>query len=564
MNILGISCYYHDSAACLIQDGKLVAAVQEERFNRKKNCSDFPIQAINYCVQSSGITFSDIDYICFYEKPYLKFSRVIYDHLRAFPFSYLHFLRTIPQWLQDRLILPIILKKELGYTGKTLFIPHHHAHAASTFFLSPFDEAAILIADGVGEYATTSYGFGQGNNIQLIKEIHYPDSLGLLYSAVTSYLGYRANSAEGTTMALASFGNPSYLDVFRKMVKLLPDGSFRMDQSYFGFNRGRRMYSNKFVRALGPPRRYSDPLEDRHKDIAASLQAFVEEVLITAARHLKRETGKNDLCLAGGVFLNCVANQKILEQTDFRNVFIQPAAGDAGGAVGAASFASHAILGIERKYPLEHAYLGPEFSDADVKRAIAGKELEFVEYSEDELIQKVAELVSRNKTVGWFQGKLEFGPRALGHRSILANAADPQMVDILNHRIKHREWFRPFAPLVPDEKASEYFYMRGDGRSPYMLLAPRVLEEKKEIVKAITHIDGTARVQTVNRNANPLLHKLLMTYEEKYGIPVIINTSFNLKAEPIVCTPDEAINDYLKSEMDALVLHNCLLQKEKS
>jgi carbamoyltransferase len=564
MNVLGISSYYHDSAACLFRDGKLVAAVQEERFNRKKNSPDFPIRAINHCIQSSGISFGEIDYISFYEKPYLKFSRVIFDHIRSFPFSYIHFLRTMPQWLQDRLILPITLKKEIGFEGKTLFVKHHHSHAASTFFMSPYDEAAILIADGVGELATTSWGYGEGNNIHLSGELHYPDSLGLLYSAVTTYLGFRANSAEGTTMALASFGKPAYLQEFKKMVKLMPDGSFRMDQSYFGFSRGSRMYSSKFIRLLGPPRKQADPIEERHRDVAASLQAFVEEVLITAARYVYEKTGKKKLCLAGGVFLNCVANQKILDQTDFESVFIQPGAGDAGGAIGAAAYASFALLGQDRKYPLEHAYLGPSFNDDEILKAIAAKQLKYSLCEEDEMILQVAEMVSNNQTVGWFQGALEFGPRALGHRSILANAANPEMVEILNHRIKHREWFRPFAPLVPEELASDYFEMKGDGTSPFMLLAPAVKQDKREVVKAITHIDGTARVQTVSSRTNPLLHKLLMTYKDKYGIPVIINTSFNLKGEPIVCTPEEAINDFLKSEMDALVLHRYILRKENN
>ena len=558
MNILGISCYYHDSAACLLKDGEIVAAVQEERFNRIKNSSVFPINAINYCIQAGNISFDEIDYVAFYEKPYLKFSRVIFDHIKSFPFSYRNFLRSIPLWLQDRLILPLTLKKEIGFEGKTVFIKHHLAHASSSFLVSPFNEAAIIIADGVGEYATTSYGYGN-NGITILKEIHYPDSLGLLYSAITSYLGFKANSEEGTTMALASFGKPEYIKEFYKIIDVKDDGSFHINSKYFGYTKGKTMYSKSFIKLFGSPRKTGTEYEERHKNIAASLQLFVEETLIKIANHLYSETKMPNLCLAGGIFLNCVANQKILEKTPFEKVFIQPGAGDAGGSIGAAINLYNCILGNPRSYIMEHAYLGPEFSDEVIKRIVLTQNLKFTEYNEEELLQKAAQFIHNNKTVGWFQGRLEFGPRALGNRSILANATNPEMVNILNDRIKHREWFRPFAPIVPEDRANEFFEM--NGMSPFMLLAPRVREHARTILPSITHIDGTARVQTVSKKYNPRLYKLLIEIEKLCGVPVAINTSFNLHGEPIVCTPDEAINDFLKSEMDYLIMGNLLIQK---
>ncbi len=559
MNILGISCYYHDAAACLVKDGVVVAAVQEERLNRIKNSSDFPIKAINYCIQAGGISFNQIDYVAFYEKPFLKFSRVIFDHIRSFPFSYRNFLQNTPFWLQDRLVIPLVLKREFGYEGKIVFVKHHLAHASSSFLVSPFDEAAIIIADGVGEYATTSYGYGKGNAINILKEIHYPDSLGLLYSALTSFLGFKVNSGEGTTMALASFGKPVYIDKFYDIIKVNTDGSFRMNARYFGFIKGKTMFSKKFVKLFGPPRKPGAEYEQKYRDIAASLQLFVEETLIKMANHVYKETGLKNLCLAGGVFLNCVANQKIIDNTFFEQIFIQPGAGDAGTCIGAAMNLYNCVLNNPRQYIMEHAYLGPEYSNLHIKRIILNSNLKFIEYSEDELIKKTAQLINDNKTVGWLQGRLEFGPRALGNRSILANATNKEMVNVLNNRIKHREWFRPFAPIVPEEYANAYFNLTQ--LSPFMLLAPHVKEHVKTILPAITHIDGTARVQTVSLKHNPILHKLLLEYQKISGIPVMINTSFNLQGEPIVCNPEEAINDFLQSEMDYLVMGCFIVEK---
>lgn len=559
MNILGLSCYYHDSAACIISDGVLVAAIQEERFDRIKNSSDFPINAINYCVQQAGLSFDQIDYVAFYEKPYLKFSRVILDIVSKFPFSFGSFVRNTPQWLQDRLILPAVLKREIAYKGEVYFIPHHHAHAASTFLVSPFDEAAILINDGVGEFATSSIGFGKGKSFELKEQVNYPDSLGLLYTAITTFLGFSANSGEGTTMALASFGQANYIEQFRKIINIAEDGSYRLNPKYFSLNKRKRMYSAEMIKLLGKPRIPGSEYEQRHKDIAATLQFIVEESLIKQANYAYSTYKCENLCLAGGVSLNCVANQKILEQTSFKKMFIQPGAGDAGAAIGAAFYTYNIILGNERKFVMSHAYFGPQSTEKEIEIALKAKSIKFRKLDENNLLDIVTDRIIDKKTVGWFQGRLEFGPRALGNRSILASAQDTIMTEILNNRIKHREWFRPFAPIVKKEKAGEYFEMLND--SPFMLLAPVVIEDKKLVIPAVTHIDGTARTQTVDKETNPLLWLLLDVYEQKTGIPVIINTSFNLKAEPIVCTPAEAINDYLKSEMDCLVLGNYFIEK---
>ncbi len=560
MNILGLSCYYHDSAACLIKDGQLVAAVQEERFNRIKNSSDFPINAINYCIQAGGISFDQIDYVAFYEKPFLKFNRVIQDIVAKFPYSYGSFVRNTPQWLQDRLIIPAVLKREIAYKGKVLFIPHHHAHAASTFLISPFDEAAIIINDGVGEFAASSFGFGQGNSFELSSQINYPDSLGLLYTAITTFLGFKANSGEGTTMALASFGKAKYVEEFKKIINIADDGSYKLNQKYFSLNKRKRMYSESMIKLLGEPRKPGTEYTERHKDIAASLQFMIETCLIRQANYVHKTFETENLCLAGGVFLNCVANQKILEQTPIKNIFIQPGAGDAGASIGAAFYAYNIILGNERNFVMNHAYLGPESSDKEIEIALKAKSINYRKFDFDELLDIVTDRIIDKKTVGWFQGRLEFGPRALGNRSILATAQDSVMVEILNSRIKHREWFRPFAPIVKKEKAGNYFKMLND--SPFMLLAPEVNEDKKSVIPAVTHVDGTARTQSVDKEFNPRLWQLLDVHEKKTGIPIVINTSFNLQAEPIVCTPEEAINDYLKSDMDCLALGNYFIEKK--
>lgn len=559
MNILGISCYFHDSAACIVKDGELIAAAQEERFNRIKNSSDFPIQAINFCIKQSAISFAEIDYVVFYEKPYLKFSRVIQDLVAKFPSSYSSFIRNIPQWLQDRLIFPMVLKREFGYTGEVFFIPHHHAHAASTFLISPFEEAGIIINDGVGEFASSSFGYGYQNNFTLNAQINYPHSLGLLYTCITSFLGFKANSGEGTTMALASFGEPSYVAEFKKIINIAEDGSYSLNQNYFSFNKKKQMHSNALVKLLGKPRLPNTEYKTEHKNIAATLQYIVEDCIIKQANHVSKTFKTNNLCLAGGVFLNCVANQKILENTSIKNLFIQPASGDAGAAVGAAFYTYNIILKNKRNYEMKHAYLGPEINEKDIEIALNINNLKYNKLSTDELLNIVADKIIAKKIIGWAQGHLEFGPRALGNRSILATVQHSEIVDILNNKIKHREPFRPFAPIVKAEKANEYFEMLND--SPFMLLAPKVRENKKTMIPAVTHIDGTSRVQSVYKENNLLLWSLLDIHEKKTGIPMLINTSFNLQSEPIVNTASEAINDFLKSQMDCLVLLNYYIEK---
>lgn len=562
MNILGISCHYHDSAACLIKDGEVVVAIQEERFNRIKNSPEFPINAVNHCIQEGGITFDDVDYIGFYEKPFLKFSRVIIDHLQAWPWSLKILLDTMPNWLQDRLIVPLTLGKEVGYKGKVFFIKHHLSHAASAFFTSPFKEAAILTGDAVGEWATTTYGMGKGNEIKIVKEIHYPNSLGLLYTAITTYLGFAAHEGEGTVMALASYGEPKYLDKLKEIVTVKFDGSYVLDKSFFGFNKGSRMYSNKFIKVFGYDRKPGGKLEDRHKDIAASLQKFTEQALITIARHIYDETKLDNLCLAGGLFLNCVANSKILEQTRFKRVFIQPAAGDSGGALGVAAYTYHSILKKTRNYVMNHAYLGTEYTKNQIKTILLNQNIVFNEFSDDELVKFIAKEISQDKIVGWFQGKMEFGPRALGNRSILANPGSPNIKEILNSKVKRREPFRPYAPAVLEERAEEFFELQC--KSPFMLLAPRVKNDKKEIISGVVHIDGTARVQTVSKNTNQKFWQLIKEFENITGIPIIINTSFNLRGEPIVCTPEDAIDCFQRSKIDYLALGNFVIKRTNS
>jgi carbamoyltransferase len=559
VNILGISCFYHDSAACLVKDGKVVAAASEERFNRQKNSPLFPIQAINSCLQAADLTAYDIDHLGFYEKPFLKFYRVILSHLRAYPFSFKNFLDTMPHWLQDRLIMPLLFKNEIGFDGEAMFIPHHLSHAASTFLVSPFTEAVILTADGVGEWATMSYGIGKGNQIKILKEMHYPDSLGLLYTAVTTYLGFEALEGEGKVMGLAGYGKPRFLDNFKEMVKVYPDGSFRIDRRFFGFNEGSRMYSKGFVKLFGRERRKDEEIQERHCDIAASLQRFTEDILVGISRDLYSTFKIDRLCLAGGLFLNCVANSRILEETPFKEVFIQPAAGDSGGALGAAVYIYNTLLGNARNYTMTDAFLGPGFSDSHIRNILRHQRLEYKEFADDDLARYIAEKIFQNKIVGWFQGKMEFGPRALGNRSILANPCNPGMKDLLNTKVKKRESFRPYAPVVLEERAADYFEAKQF--SPFMLLAAKVREDKKTLLPAVTHIDGTARVQVVNKITHPKLCGLLEAFEHLSSIPVIINTSFNLRGEPIVCMPAHALDVFFRSKMDILVLGNFVLEK---
>ncbi len=559
MNILGISCHYHDAAACLILGGRIAAAAQEERFNRQKACADFPILAINSCLQQAGLTTLDLDYVAFHEKPYLKLSRTILSHLRGYPFSYRNFRRSMPEWLARRLTLPLDVARDLSFTGPVLFVKHHLAHASSAFLLSGFEEAAILTADGLGEWATTSYGLGRGRDIEIMRELHYPDSLGLLYSAVTSYLGFRANSDEGRVMALSDFGAPSYLDQFRKIVVAKDDGSFRVAEQFFEFVRGRRMYSRKFIRMFGPPREPGAEITDRHRDIAASLQKLLEEILIRMARHVQAVTKMKRLCAAGGVFLNCVTNSRILKETPFEEIFIQPAAGDAGGALGAAAAIAHSHLKEPREEAMTHAYLGPEFSPAVMRRSLVSRGIEFSELPGNELAKTVAGLIANDRIVGWFQGRMEFGPRALGARSILANPCSAGMKDILNERVKHRESFRPFGISILLERTAEFFDFSAP--SPFMLLVARARPQAKDQIPSALHVDGTSRLQTVTREENGLYYDVVEEFGKLTGVPMIINTSFNDHGEPIVCSPADACSCYLNTGLDALVMGNFLAEK---
>ena len=557
MKIMGISCYYHDSSACLINDGIVVAAAQEERFNRKKNCSELPIEAINFCVQYSGISFRDIDCICFYEKPYLKFARVMIDHINAFPYSYQLFMQTIPHWLKDRLVLPLVLKNELNFNGKVLFSKHHLSHAASAFYGSPFNESAIVVADGVGETDTTTIARGYDKDIIPIKEMSYPNSIGLLYTTITTYLGFAANSGEGKTMGLAGYGKPKYLNEMAKICRLFADGSFELELKYFQFYSGKRMYSKYLERLLGPARQETDKLEEKHMDIAASVQKFTENILIDIANTAYELTHSENLCLAGGVFLNCIANHKILERSKFKNIFIQPAAGDAGGCLGASLHALHSVFRKPRSWSMENAFLGPSYSDMQIERSLLVARLKFHKLSDDELLQQVAECLANDKIVGWFQGRMEFGPRALGNRSILASPQNPQMKNILNKKIKKREEFRPFAPVILEERAGDYFELLG--KSPFMLLAAKVKDEVKDKIPSVVHVDGTARIQTLSRSSNIRLYNLIEMFDKITDCPILMNTSFNENSEPIVCSPENAISCFKRCELDLLVMGNYLV-----
>ncbi len=560
MDVIGVSCFYHDSSACLVRDGKLVAAAQEERFSREKNTDAFPIQALNFCSQFGNVLFEDVKAIGYFEKPYLKFSRVLLEHLNLFPFSLKSFLRTMPQWMDNRLILPLIIQEELSTQTPIHFLKHHLSHAASAFLPSPFEEAAIMTCDGVGEWSTMSLGVGKGSQIILDQEINYPDSVGLLYTTITVYLGFHAHGGEGKTMGLAGYGEPRFMKEFEQIIQVFNDGSFRLNQKYFSYRYGQKMWNSNFEKLFGKPRQPNEPWEQRHYDIAATLQAVVEKIFIHAARELRKKTKAKNLCLAGGVTLNCVANAKILEHTDFENIFVQPAAGDAGGSVGSALYISNSLLGEPRHY-LDHSFLGPEFTEYEIVKALKKYGVtNYQKMTDDEIAKKSAQAIFENKTLGWFQGRMEFGPRALGGRSILANPCSPDMKDILNSRIKKREGFRPFAPMVLKEKCSEYFNLNID--SPYMLLAPQVRENKKSVLPAITHSDGTARVQTVGQNENPILRKLILEFEKLSGVPVLLNTSFNRNGEPVVCKPENAVDCFLNTQLDALAIGQFWVEKK--
>mgnify|MGYP001280303222 FL=1 len=594
MRILGISAFYHDSAAVLIGDGRIVAAAQEERFTRKKHDSRFPVHAIGYCLEEAGIGLDGVDFVVFYDKPFLKFERLLETYLAFAPRGFTSFRMAMPLWLREKLFQKDLLSRELkrfdpdyDWAGRLLFAEHHQSHAASAFFPSPFEEAVALTMDGVGEWATTSAAIGRGNTLEVIKEIHFPHSLGLLYSAFTYYTGFRVNSGEYKLMGLAPYGEPKYTGlILEHLMDLKEDGSFRLDLDYFDYCTGLRMTNERFHTLFGSaPRQPGELLTQHHMDLAASIQKVTEEVVLRLTQSLARETGMDNLCLAGGVALNCVANGKVLRDGAFKNIWIQPAAGDAGGALGAALTAHHLFQGQPRKVEkgrdaMSGAYLGPAFSQTQIETGLREAGARFKTLGEAEVITAVAQALADGKAVGWFQGRMEFGPRALGGRSILGDPRSPDMQKMLNLKVKYRESFRPFAPSVLCEAVSDWFDLDGD--SPYMLLVADVqakrrremtaaeqalfgiekLNVPRSEIPAVTHVDYSARVQTVHADTNPRYHALISRFHELTGCPVVVNTSFNVRGEPIVCTPQDAFHCFMGTEIEVLAVGDCLLRKE--
>lgn len=592
MNILGISAFYHDSAACLVRDGRIIAAAQEERFTRKKHDYRFPTHAVDYCLKEGGIRSDELDHVVFYDKPLLKFERLLETYLAYAPRGFASFREAMPLWIKQKLHLPREMDQALkgAYKGRYLFTEHHESHAASAFFPSPFDEAAIITLDGVGEWATASFGAGRGNKIELTHELHFPHSLGMLYSAFTYFTGFKVNSGEYKLMGLAPYGEPKYVDLIRKhLVHIKDDGSFRMNMDYFNYCQGLTMTNDKFARLFGGPARESEKgrITQREMDLARSVQVVTEEIMLKISRHVQKLTGMKNLCLAGGVALNCVGNGEILRDGCFDNIFIQPAAGDAGGALGSALFVWYQLLNNKRESDNRGdkqcgSLLGPRFTDGEIKNYLDSIGAKYHHYeSETELLDRIADLMAQEKVIGLFQGRMEFGPRALGCRSIIGDARSTRMQAIMNLKIKFRESFRPFAPCVLREHVHEYFEMRPNEDSPYMLLVAPVREDKRtphndnglfgidklnqvrSVVPAITHVDYSARVQTVDEERHGRLYHIMKRFKDKTGCPVIINTSFNVRSEPIVCYPENAYRCFKFTNMDVLVMENIVLLKEE-
>ncbi|MEL6961585.1 MAG: carbamoyltransferase [Pseudomonadota bacterium] len=602
MHVLGVSAFYHDSAAALLVDGKIIAAAQEERFTRKKHDSGFPASAVRYCLAEAGITLADVDHIAFYDKPFLKFERLLETYLTFAPRGFKSFRLAMPIWMKEKLFQKRLLRQELekiadvtdpGVTltdleAKLLFAEHHQSHAASAFFPSPFEEAAVLTIDGVGEWATTSLSLGNGHDLTMLKEIHFPHSLGLLYSAFTYYTGFKVNSGEYKIMGLAPYGEPKFADViYDHLIDLKEDGTFRLDQQYFDYCTGLTMTNKRFDALFGgPPRTPEERVTQREMDLAASVQAVTEEVMLRLTRSIQKETGSKNLCLAGGVALNCVANGKVLRDGAFQNIWIQPASGDAGGALGAALTGYHGFQRQPRRLNgamdgMKGSYLGPAYSQDDIEADLKEAGAVFTSLSQDEMIATAAKALASGKAVGWFQGRMEFGPRALGGRSILGDARSPTMQRTLNLKVKYRESFRPFAPSVLREHVGEWFEHEGD--SPYMLIVADVAEEKRRRmnqdeeglfgidklnvprseVPAVTHVDYSARIQTVHEETNPTYHKLLQAFKGETGCPILVNTSFNVRGEPIVCTPKDAFRCFMGTEIEMLVVGNAVLEKSE-
>lgn len=601
MRILGISAFYHDSAAALVEGGRIIAAAQEERFTRKKGDANYPENAIAYCLDESGVGVDEVDRVVFYDKPFLKFERLLETYIAFAPRGFRSFSMALPAWLKEKLFQKILLgrklraiDREVDWSERLLFAEHHQSHAASAFYPSPFKDAVVLTMDGVGEWATTSVSVGHGNELEMIRELHFPHSLGLLYSAFTFYTGFRVNSGEYRMMGLAPYGEPKYYTtILEHLIDLKSDGTFRLNLDYFDYCTGLKMTNDKFDALFGgPPRLSDDPITQRHMDLAASAQLVTDEAMLRLTRSVREETGIGNLCLAGGVALNCVANGKILRDARFDDIWIQPAAGDAGGALGAALLASHRLFeeprhsGSDASHgvngdAMHGAYLGPEFSQDEICRVLDDIGASYETFEDSELIDITADALADGKAVGWFQGRMEFGPRALGNRSILGDARSPTMQKTLNLKIKYRESFRPFAPSVLRSEVSEWFELDCD--SPYMLLVADVkesrckpeseqqsrlfgierLNEIRSEIPAVTHVDYSARVQTVHSDTNPRYYALLEAFNEKTGCPVIVNTSFNVRSEPIVCTPEDAFRCFMGTEIECLVIGNCFLWKEE-
>jgi carbamoyltransferase len=592
MHILGISAFYHDSASALLKDGEVVAAAQEERFTRKRHDSGFPHHAIDYCLTEAGVSLSDINHVAFYEKPFLKFERLLESYLAYAPRGLRSFRMAIPVWIREKLFQKDILTRELKKhglfdSGKLLFTEHHQSHAVSAFFCSPFQESAVLTMDGVGEWATTSVARGDGNQLQILKEIHFPHSLGLLYSAFTYYTGFKVNSGEYKLMGLAPYGQPKYAQIILdNLVDVKPDGSFHLNLEYFDYCTGLRMTSEKFHRLFGgAPRMPEQRITQRDMDLAASIQGVLESIVLKLTRSLAADVPSRNLCLAGGVALNCVANGKILRDGRFVNIWIQPAAGDAGGALGAALSAYYLYCGQPRtvepgKDGMKGAYLGPRFEQGEVERQLRAAGASFRVLDDRELFDCCANSLVEGKALGWFQGRMEFGPRALGARSILGDARSPSMQSVLNLKVKCRESFRPFAPSILRDQLSGWFEMDAD--SPYMLLVADVLKSRRRPttaeqeqlfgieklsvrrseIPAVTHVDYSARIQTVHQDTNPRYHALLTAFSQRTGCPIIVNTSFNVRGEPIVCSPADAFRCFMGTEVESLAVENCFLRKE--
>ncbi len=570
MYILGISCFYHDSSAALLKDGIIVAAAEEERFTRKKHDASFPINAIRFCLESQKISIQDVSYIGFYEKPFLKLERYLFQLLETFPRSMKIFIQSIPSWLNEKLRVPSLLQKKLGYRGPVFFIEHHLAHAASAFLVSPFKEAAIVTIDGVGEWTTTAYGVGNDKDIHLIKEIRFPHSLGLLYSTITAYLGFTVNNSEYKVLGLSPYGtmNPeknSYYQKLKQVIDIRDDGSYQLDLSYFQFHYSNRMPSKKLCALFGGPvRKQESALTQQHKDIAAALQLITEEVMFKILRHVHSVVKKDAVVLAGGVALNSVCNGKILRNTPFKQIWIQPNASDGGTSIGAAAYIYHALLRKPRSFVQTHVYLGPAFTAADIKQFLDSNKIHYHTFVDREtLIATTAKLLVKNNVIGWFQGHMEWGPRALGARSILSNPCHKSMKRILNKKVKHREGFRPFAPVVCAEDAPAYFDcdVPLSPATDFMLMVYPIKKEWQARLPAVTHVDGSGRLQTIRREQNPLYYDLIKSFGAISGVPILVNTSFNIRGEPIVCTPQDAYKCMMGTGIDYLVMGTFLIKR---